>query len=730
VNAFSTFTSPVRRLVERLRWRDDTHGHAPLRVRLALFGALVILAFATSTAYDAWRSYRNAVASTDRELENLASVLAEQTAWTSEGVDLALLDVARWLRCMQYGIDCQFRTSDAGANLTPGHTDGFLASAAARVPQVYSIRVLDAHGILRNSSDPRAQRGLDVSYRSFFLAQKHNRAQGLFISEPLVTRSEGHTAVILSRRLEDNQGRFAGVVGAEIDLQELHRLYAAVSPRGRIAVQLLREDGTLLARSPSTPALVGRTFPSLATLAPGVATRMVSPLDRDREFVAVARVHSAPLLIAASRSETAALAAAKQEALHGGLRTLLLAALAAFTIAVLLRQLSRTEEVAAALRQSQKMEAMGTLAGGIAHDFNNILGAIVGYGELAQEQAPEGGALRRYLDNIMRAAARARALVDRILGFSRGGLAEQVPIAIGRVVTETLELLQASLPSSIRLERELLVPVDVAVIGDETRLHQVTMNLCTNAAQAMPDGGVLRVRLEELQLIAPRTLSRGPVAAGAYVRLTVSDNGTGIPPALVERIFDPFFTTKRVGEGTGLGLAMVDGIVRDLGGAIHVSSVMGSGTTFEIWLPVTPEPAAALVTKTGELPRGRGECVMIVDDEQPLVELVEEMLAELGYEPVGFSSGSAALEAFRKNPDRFDVVVTDEMMLDLRGTELARSVSAVRPDVALILMSGHGGPELAQRVAAAGVGVLLRKPLQKRDLAESMRKVLRTARPV
>jgi CheY-like chemotaxis protein len=280
------------------------------------------------------------------------------------------------------------------------------------------------------------------------------------------------------------------------------------------------------------------------------------------------------------------------------------------------------------------------------------------------------------------------------------------------------------------LERELLVPAEVAVIGDETRLHQVTMNLCTNAAQAMPDGGVLRVRLETLQLMAARTFSRGLLAAGAFVRLTVSDNGTGIPPALVERIFDPFFTTKRVGEGTGLGLAMVDGIVRDLSGAIHVSSVMGLGTSFEIWLPVTAELAAPLVTKSAELPRGSGECVMIVDDEQPLVELVEEMLAELGYEPVGFSSSSAALEAFRKDPDRFDAVVTDEMMLDLRGTELARSVSAMRPDVGLILVSGHGGPELAQRAAAAGVGALLRKPLQKRDLAESLRKILKTARPV
>jgi len=696
-------------LSKRLRLPDDASGYARLRLRLTLLGVVVITAFAASTAYDAWRSYRHAVLSTERELANLASALAEQTAWTWQGTDLLMKDVAHWY---------------PGREETSAESiDGFLANVAARLPQVHSLRIIDAGGILRNSSNELDKRGVDLSDRAYFQAQEKDAAQELFVSEPVLTRSEGRTAVLLSRRLEDSQGRFAGVVSANVDLEDLSRLYAAVDLRGNIAIHLLREDGALLTRSPPVPTLAGHLFPALVAVDADAVSRIRSPFDGEREFIAVAPVRDVPLVIATARNETAALATSYQETIHGAVRSLLLALFGALTLVVLMKQLRRIEQTDLALRQSQKMEAVGTLAGGIAHDFNNILGAIVGYGELAQEQAPEGSALRRYLDNIMHAACRARALVDRILGFSRSGLAEQVPIAIQGMVAETLELLQASLPANIRLEKDLSAP-DAALIGDETRLHQVTMNLCTNAAQAMPEGGVLRVTLKQLRLAAPRTLSRGQLAAGAYVLVTVGDSGIGIPPEILQRIFDPFFTTKRVGEGTGLGLSLVDGIVADLGGAIEVSSVMGEGTTFRIWLPTTaelPKPSAGTAL---ELPRGNGESVMIVDDEPALLLLTEEMLAQLGYEPVGFASGSAALQAFQADPDRFEVVLTDEMMPGVRGTELARELNALRPGVPIIVMSGHGGPQLAERAAAAGVRDVLRKPLQKRDLAESLAKLL------
>jgi CheY-like chemotaxis protein len=376
------------------------------------------------------------------------------------------------------------------------------------------------------------------------------------------------------------------------------------------------------------------------------------------------------------------------------------------------------------LQQAAKMEALGRLAGGIAHDFNNILGAIIGYGELAQSNQPEGTAARHQLDQVMHAGARGKGLVDRILAFSRSGIGERVPIQPQPVVEETLELLAASLPAGVRLETRLDA-LDMAVVGDVTQLHQVFMNLCTNAIHAMKQGGVLTVALERAAVSERRLISHGTLSAGSYVRLSVSDTGTGIPPAVLERMFDPFFTTKRVGDGTGLGLALVHGIVADFGGVIDVATQLGVGTTFTIWLPANSQLPAPLAAPTGELPRGNGETVMIVDDERVLVALAEETLAELGYEPVGFDSSLAALQAFRAEPKRFDLVLTDETMPDLTGTGLAREIRQLRPEIPILLMSGYSGSQLSERAQAAGVIDVLRKPLVRRDIAGPVARALR-----
>ena len=381
------------------------------------------------------------------------------------------------------------------------------------------------------------------------------------------------------------------------------------------------------------------------------------------------------------------------------------------------------ERLEAQLRQSQKMEAMGTFAGGIAHDFNNILGAILGYGELAQNNLAEGSAVRRQVDQVMQAGARGKGLVERILAFSRNGIGERVPVQVQSVVEETLELLAASLPADVRLERRLDA-VGTSVVGDATQFHQVVMNLCTNALHAMDRSGVLSVVLERVTLGERRVLSHGRLSAGRYVRLSVNDTGSGIPPSVLERMFDPFFTTKRVGDGTGLGLALVHGIVADFGGGIDVATRVGTGTTFTIWLPAAGEIPVLLAEPPSELPRGNGETVMIVDDERALVALAEEALAELGYQPVGFDSSVAALQAFHAEPKRFDLVLTDEMMPELTGTELARQIRQVRPGISIILMSGYGGAQLSERAQAAGVIEVLRKPLVRRDIAAPLARAL------
>jgi NO-binding membrane sensor protein with MHYT domain/nitrogen-specific signal transduction histidine kinase/ActR/RegA family two-component response regulator len=374
-------------------------------------------------------------------------------------------------------------------------------------------------------------------------------------------------------------------------------------------------------------------------------------------------------------------------------------------------------------QQAAKMEALGQLAGGIAHDFNNLLGSILGYAELVQDGLGEGDAVRRHIDQVMQAGARGKGLVDRILAFSRSGMGERIPLHVQSVVEETLELLAASLPAEVRLETRLDAAYTV-VVGDATQLHQVTMNLCTNAMQAMVRGGVLTVVLAREAVLERCLLSHGTLGAGSYVRLSISDTGCGIPPAVLERMFDPFFTTKPVGDGTGLGLSLVNGIVADLGGAIDVATQIDVGTTFTIWLPAAGEMPMQLAEPLAKLPRGNGETVMIVDDERALVALAEETLAQLGYEPVGFDSSVAALQAFRAEPKRFDLVLTDETMPDLTGTELAREIRRLRPEISIILMSGYGGSQLSERAQAEGVIDVLRKPLVRRDIAEPVARAL------
>jgi PAS domain S-box-containing protein len=381
----------------------------------------------------------------------------------------------------------------------------------------------------------------------------------------------------------------------------------------------------------------------------------------------------------------------------------------------------------ASLLQASKLEAMGTLAGGVAHDFNNILGAILGYGELAQSDAPTGSAMRRYVDNIMSAGQRARSLVARILAFSRSGLGQRLPVHAQSVVAETLDLLSASLPDDVRLERSLAAD-DAAVIGDPTQIHQVVLNLCTNAVQAMKSGGTLSVRLEVITLQAPMTLVTGALAAGEYVRLEVSDTGGGIDADLRDRIFDPFFTTKGVGVGTGLGLSLVHGIATDLGGGVDMRSEVDRGTTFSVYLPCCGR-TAQVAGEPEALPRGNGEIVMLVDDEEVLVRLGEEMIAELGYEPVGFTSPADALEAFRTDPQRFSVVLSDETMPGMTGSQLAERMRAISKDIPIVLMSGYAGATLAARALAVGAMDVLSKPLVSRDIARSLEGALSRRTP-
>jgi PAS domain S-box-containing protein len=375
------------------------------------------------------------------------------------------------------------------------------------------------------------------------------------------------------------------------------------------------------------------------------------------------------------------------------------------------------------LRQAEKMEAVGRLAGGIAHDFNNILGGIHGYAEMLVETTAEGSPQRRYAQNVLAAANRASHLVEQILSYSRSQRGRKMPVTLERVVAETLELVRGSLPPGIRLESELPAG-SLCVVGDPTQLHQITMNLCTNAIHAMGDSGTLRVRLDAVELAAERPAGLVMLRAGRYARLTVEDTGTGMDEATLARVFEPFFTTKEVGKGTGLGLSLVYGIVTDAEGAIEVASAPGRGSRFEIYLPRVDAPGITESLEAAPVARGNGERVLVVDDEEALVALTGEVLKRLGYEPVGFAAGDAALAAFDAAPGDVDAVIADEVMPGLSGTELARALRLRRADLPFVLMSGYIGPMMTERAHDAGVMEILKKPVQSRDLAAALARAL------
>ena len=373
----------------------------------------------------------------------------------------------------------------------------------------------------------------------------------------------------------------------------------------------------------------------------------------------------------------------------------------------------------AQLREAQKMEALGTMAGGIAHDFNNILGAILGYGELAEADTPAGSRQRQQLSAIMDAGRRGKALVEQILTFARRGAREKRAVELWPVVSELRDLLVASTPANVTIRVEVDDP-HAGVVADATHMHQLLMNLCINAVQAMPEGGQLVIGLGSERVERPRALSQGHLQPGPHAVLSVRDEGIGIAPEVAARMFEPFFTTKGQGRGTGLGLALVQAIVADQGGAIHVETKPGEGTLFKVYLPAARKSDMVAEKRAAETPRGSGETVLVVDDDPAVLAMTEDMLARLGYEPVGFESSVKALEAFGARPERFDVVLTDELMPDLTGTQLAMKLRALRPEVRVVIASGYGGPELRSRARNAGVSQVIDKPYESSTIAQAL----------
>jgi len=376
------------------------------------------------------------------------------------------------------------------------------------------------------------------------------------------------------------------------------------------------------------------------------------------------------------------------------------------------------------LSQSQKMEAIGTLAGGIAHDFNNILGAIMGYSELCLDAVQDSPKAYNYMEQVLKATNRASDLVKQILTFSRKTEQQKRPIVLAPLVKETVKFMRASLPATIEIRQKIDTTADT-IMADPTQMHQVLMNLCTNAGHAMKEtGGILEIGLMNAVADAEELSSHPLSGVGRYLKLFVRDTGSGIAQDNLARIFDPYFTTKEKGEGTGLGLAVVHGIVKDHGGEIRVYSELGRGTIFRVYLPLLEETSKATPDEKETMPPGKGETILFIDDEEMVVKLSSEILEKLNYKVVADTDPIRAIKTFKENSHGFDIVITDKTMPHMTGFDVVKTIKDVRADIPVVLCSGFLEKEDAKKIEALGINRLITKPTTMSVLAKTIRDVL------
>ncbi len=399
---------------------------------------------------------------------------------------------------------------------------------------------------------------------------------------------------------------------------------------------------------------------------------------------------------------------------------------AVLTIARDISKRKRAEEeknkLQAQLRQAQKMESIGTLAGGIAHDFNNILFPIIGYAEMSLEDIPENSEIYNNIHEILKAANRAKDLVQQILTFSRKSEHECKPIQIRFIIKEVLKLLRASLPSTIEIVQHIEEKCDW-IMGNPAQMHQLIMNLCTNAYHAMREkGGILEVSLKNVVLSYDDVAYYSDIKPGSYVKLNIRDTGHGMGSEILERIFDPYYTTKKTGEGTGLGLSIVHGIVKTHKGYINVYSEPGNGTTFYVYLPGIVNDTGESPTLSEESPPGGDEHILLIDDEEQIAEMCQKKLERLGYHVTALTDSFEGMELFLREPEKFDLVITDRTMPGMTGLKLASELLRIRPDIPIILISGFGKVPLKEK--AIGIRGYVTKPVIISDLAKIIRRVL------
>ncbi len=642
-------------------------------------------------------------------------------------LSLALTDeIHRELRGMNAGLHAMQVELNEGSLPTAGTSAArALQTRTELMAMVDTLSLVDRNGHLLSSSNPTPM----PNQSSFTPGLNQLEPEAVAVSRPFIDPRTQIPLVTLAVPFVDVTGTPAGWIYATMRTEALLGAFSVASPAADARMAVFRRDGVLLAGG-----VVNKSHWDEATIAHRLATQRATELrhlpDGTERLVALHSLERYGLEVVLTRNLDVVLVAWQETAILTSVGVVLMLLVLAMSVHLVLRANQRRTAAQMALQtqmsRANKLESLGELAGGVAHDFNNVLAAIVGFGEMAQDAAAPGSAQARHLDKVLGAALRGKALVERILSFGRGGGCASTVFELEPIVAEVLALLAATLRPGVVLERRLEAPGKL-LRGDPTQAFEVVMNLCTNAMQAMPQGGMVRVQLARQQVATRRVLSHTQLSAGPYLVLTVSDQGNGITPEVMERLFEPFFTTRGAESGTGLGLAVVHGVVAEFGGAIDVQSKPGQGARFTLYFPECTDAPGPLRPPAMPALAGTGQALLVVDDEPTLVALALEMFTSLGYQPVGFTDPLEALQTLRAQPQRFAAVVTDEVMPGLTGIQLTEAIRQFAPTLPILMVSGYGGASLAQRAAAAGVSRLLTKPLQREELARAMALLLQPA---
>ena len=667
------------------------------------------LCLAALTALALWQLRADAISGHARELNVLLLALSDE-------IDRSLQGAETGMHAMQLEL------RDGHLPTTGAEAERALRIRAELMPLVQTLWLINQDGRMLSASDKTPAPELATFSRD---PQRLTDGE-VAVSRPFVDAKTQDTLVALCVRFTRPPGNAGGWIVAAMPANALRGAFSVASQAADARMAVFRGDGVRLAGSIlAMPSLDETSLAQRLVAAKAPELRRFS--DGIERLVGLHTLPRYDMKLMLTRDLDAALSDWRAFARLAAMGIALILAIMAAAVYLVQRADRRHAEAEHALQATQsrasRLESLGTLAGSVAHDFNNVLAAILGYGEMAHDSAPRGSDQARHLDNVLQATLRGKALVERILAFSRGGARASKVFELAPVVEQVLTLLAASLPPGVVLERGFDAP-GARLRGDPTQIFAAVMNLCTNAMQAMPNDGMLGVRLAREHASASRVLSHAQLSPGDYLALSVSDQGSGITPAAMEHLFEPFFTTRGPHAGTGLGLAVVHGVMTEIGGAIDVRSAPGRGARFILYLPECTSPLGAATGLHKIAPSGTGQSILVVDDEPALVTLLEELLNGLGYAAVGYTDPVAALRVLREAPQRFAAVITDEVMPGLSGTQLTQDLRTHTPSLPVLLISGYGGAALASRAAAAGVTRVLTKPLQRADLARALAEVL------